>query len=45
MHVAQIMGTSVRQIEDTYFRWLSRTDDQVRTFLDEYDVQAASGSS
>jgi len=25
IHVAQIMGTSVRQLEDTYFRWLSRT--------------------
>jgi integrase len=42
IHVAQIMGTSVRQIEDTYFRWLSRTDDQVRTFLDEYDAKEAS---
>jgi len=27
IHVAQVMGTSVRQIEDTYFRWLSRTDE------------------
>jgi hypothetical protein len=35
------MGTSVRQIEDTYFRWLSRTDGQVRTFLDEYDAREA----
>ena len=44
IHVAQVMGTSVRQIEDTYFRWLSRTDEQVRTFLDEYDAkEAASG--
>jgi integrase len=38
IHLATIMGTSVRQLEDTYFRWLSRTDEQVRTFLDEYDL-------
>jgi integrase len=44
IHVAQIMGTSVRQIEDTYFRWLSRTDDQVRAALDSYDsMEVASG--
>ena len=40
IHLATIMGTSVRELEDTYFRWLSRTDDQVRTFLDEYDAAA-----
>jgi hypothetical protein len=34
IHLATIMGTSVRQLEDTYFRWLSPTDEQVRTFLD-----------
>ena len=39
--LARIMGTSVRQLEDTYFRWLSRTDDQVRVFLDEYDAKRA----
>lgn len=41
IHLATVMGTSVRQLEDTYFRWLSRTDEQVRTFLDEYDENAA----
>jgi hypothetical protein len=39
--LARIMGTSVRELEDTYFRWLDRTDQQVRTFLDDYDSQAA----
>jgi hypothetical protein len=41
------MGTSVRELEDTYFRWLTRTDEQVRTFLDAYDavshLQASAG--
>jgi hypothetical protein len=41
IHVAQIMGTSVRQLEDTYFRGLSQTDEQVRSFLDEYDRRTA----
>jgi hypothetical protein len=41
IHLATIMGTSVRQLEDTYFRWLSHTDEQVRTFLDEYDPAAS----
>jgi hypothetical protein len=45
IHVAQIMGTSVRQIEDTYFRWLSRTDEQVRDALDAYDAGSVSVSS
>lgn len=40
--LAQLMGTSVRELEDTYFRWLDRTDEQVRTLLNDYDV-AASG--
>jgi integrase len=40
-HLAQIMGASVVQIEDTYARWLKRTDDQLRTALDEYDAAAA----
>jgi integrase len=44
IHLATIMGTSVRQLEDTYFRWLSRTDEQVRTYLDEYDSASAAGS-
>jgi integrase len=38
IHLATIMGTSVRQIEDTYFRWLSRTDQRVREALDAYDL-------
>jgi integrase len=41
--LALIMGTSVRELEDTYFRWLTRTDDQVRAMLDTYDREAASG--
>ncbi len=45
IHLATMMGTSVRQLEDTYFRWLSRTDEQVRTFLDEYDVAATSAGA
>ena len=32
--------TSVRELEDTYFRWLERTDEQVRTVLDNYDATA-----
>lgn len=44
IHLARIVGTSVREIEDTYLRWLSRTDDQVRTFLDDYDVTRATGA-
>jgi integrase len=38
--LARMMGTSVQELEDTYFRWLSRTDEQVRTLLDEYDAAA-----
>lgn len=41
-HLATIMGTSVVQIEDTYARWLKRTDDQLRTAFDEYDAMLAS---
>ncbi len=36
--LAGIMGTSVRQLEDTYARWLRRTDDQVRELFDAYDA-------
>jgi integrase len=36
-HLATIMGTSVRELEDTYFRWLKRTDDQLRAVFDVYD--------
>ena len=38
--LARIMGTSVRELEDTYFRWMQRTDEQVRGLLDEYDAAA-----
>lgn len=31
------MGTSIRELEDTYFRWLRRTDEQLRAAFDAYD--------
>jgi integrase len=37
-HLATIMGTSVVQLEDTYARWLKRTDDAIRTAFDLYDA-------
>jgi hypothetical protein len=37
-----MMGTSIREIEDTYFRWLQRTDEQLLAALDAYDVAASS---
>jgi integrase len=40
-YLARIMGTSVRELEDTYFRWLQRTDEQLRAALDAYDVASA----
>jgi len=39
-HLATIMGTSVTQLEDTYARWLKRTDDQLRAAFDAYDSAA-----
>jgi integrase len=36
-YLARIMGTSVTQLEDTYARWLRRTDDQLRAAFDVYD--------
>lgn len=33
------METSVREIEDTYFRWLTRTDDRLRKVFDAYDAR------
>jgi integrase len=39
--LARIMGTSVRELEDTYFRWLTRTDDQLRAIFDAYDAVAS----
>jgi integrase len=41
VHLASIMGTSVRELEDTYARWLKRTDDQLRASFDLYDAAAA----
>lgn len=29
-HLAVVMGTSIRELEDTYYRWLRRTDDRLR---------------
>jgi integrase len=40
-YLAVLMGTSIRELEDTYFRWLRRTDDQLRAVFDAYDVAAA----
>ena len=34
------MGTSIVQIEDTYARWLTRTDEQLRVMFDTYDQVA-----
>jgi integrase len=42
-YLARLMGTSVRELEDTYFRWLQRTDDQLRAALDEYDAAVNAG--
>jgi len=42
-YVATLMGTSVTQLEDTYARWLKRTDDRLRERFDAYDARAASG--
>jgi len=39
-YLATIMGTSIRELEDTYFRWLRRTDDALRAAFDAYDVAA-----
>jgi hypothetical protein len=35
------MGTSVRELEDTYFRFMTRTDDQLRAAFDAYDSAVA----
>jgi len=35
------MGTSVRELEDTYLRWLKRTDEQLRAAFDAYDEAVA----
>jgi integrase len=44
-HLATIMGTSVAQLEDTYARWLTRTDEQLRAALDAYDLAAVSSAT
>jgi hypothetical protein len=36
---------SVVQIEDTYARWLKRTDDQLRSMFDAYDEALAVSSA
>jgi len=41
--LAAIMGTSVVQLEDTYARWLKRTDNQLRATFDAHDVRAVGG--
>jgi integrase len=41
-YLARVMGTSIVQIEDTYARWLKRTDDQLRAAFDAYDNAALS---
>jgi integrase len=40
-YLARIMGTSIVQLEDTYFRWLRRTDEQLRAALDAFDDASA----
>jgi integrase len=40
-YLATIMGTSVRELEDTYFRWLGRTDAQLLQVFDGYDAARA----
>ncbi len=36
--LAKIMGTSVAQLEDTYARWLKRTDERLVAAFDAYDA-------
>ena len=37
-YIATIMGASIRELEDTYFRRLRRSDDQLRAAFDAYDA-------
>jgi integrase len=37
-YLARVMGTSMVQIEDTYARWLKRTDEQLRVAFDTCDA-------
>jgi integrase len=41
--LAKIMGTSVAQLEDTYARWLKRTDERLVAAFDAYDAAVAAG--
>jgi integrase len=41
--LATIMGTSIRELEDTYHRWLRRTDERLLAAFDTYDAAAADG--
>jgi integrase len=41
--LATIMGTSTRELEDTYHRWLKRTDERLLAAFDDYDAAAAEG--
>lgn len=42
-YLAKIMGTSVVQLEDTYARWLKRTDAHLVAALNAYDAQTFAG--
>jgi integrase len=42
-YLATLMGTSIRELEDTYFRWLRRTDEQLLAAFDAYDAAAMTG--
>ena len=33
------------ELEDTYFRWLTRTDERLRELFDAYDTHAAVGGA
>ena len=39
-YLATIMSTSIRELEDTYFRWLRRSDDRLLAAFDAYDAAA-----
>jgi integrase len=41
IQLATIMGTSLRELDDTYHRWLRRTDDRIRAALDAADAKEA----
>jgi hypothetical protein len=37
------MGTSIRELEDTYHRWLKRRDERLLAAFDAYDVRSNAG--